>query len=131
MAAILTIICRLVIPLEKSKEVMASTYTGTTPSSLTPCFTTANNMLGLSFILLLIVASLLALAMNVLIFKMKGVLKKEGHQVTWFYGHFFDLILFFKLYLKTRKNEYLVWLLLLCFLIPGFILTCIQLLKFE
>ncbi len=81
----------------------------------------ASNIHALLFGLFIVVEALIALYLNIIIFKIKAELRTHGYQVTWFYGTFFDLILLYRLYLKTRNQVYLNWLIKLEILLILFI----------
>jgi hypothetical protein len=69
----------------------------------------------------IILGSALALCATILFYKIKIILRDNGYKVTFWYGHLFDIVLIFRVAIRTKQYSYLWLLLLLGILIFGFI----------
>lgn len=63
----------------------------------------------------------IVLAANYVIYRIKGILRKNGFQVTFLYGLIFDIILLFRLSLRQRNYNYMGLLSILFVLVLSFI----------
>jgi hypothetical protein len=71
------------------------------------------------------------LLVNVLVFKIKAILRSHRYEVTYLYGHLFDLILIIRFSITSKRYVNLLWVLLLWILIVGFFYNTVRIFHAE
>ncbi len=78
---------------------------------------------------LMIVDSILVFSIFILFYRIKAILRQHNYEVTYLYGHLFDLILIIKLSIRSKKYSYAVLVLSTLILMSGFLYVSLLLIS--
>jgi hypothetical protein len=83
------------------------------------------------FAQMIVIESIIALLANVAFFWIKMILRRNGHEVSFFYGHFSDLIAMVRLSFLNKRYDYFLLVLFLLALIAAFIYSTSIILQYP